>query len=63
MEFALEKKYPRSARYLFASGSVKMRFTPVCVSSKLPLTGQTITFSPSCVDICSFCTRLTPYTG
>ena len=38
-------------------------YTGLCVVEVALDGGQTITFSPSCVDICSFCTRLTPYTG
>ena len=63
MEFALENIIPFSARVSFIAGSVKMRFTPVCASSKLPSMAHTATFSPSWVVIWVFCIALTPFCG
>ena len=43
--------------------SAKMRFTPVCASSKLPFTAITWVFAPPVVTICRRCAWLTPSRG
>lgn len=63
MEFAEDSIMPSLSSAARVSSSVKMRFTALCASSKLPRIATTSTFLPSCVTICSFCMGDTPSTG
>ena len=63
MEFADENSILFCASCSEMAGVVKIFFTPVCASSKLPLMAQTVTFLPSWVFIWCFCMGLTPSTG
>ena len=45
MELAEDRKYPRPASSSRSASSEKMRFTPVCASSKLPRTAHADVFA------------------
>ena len=63
MEFAEERNTPFLRHSSAMPGSEKACFTALCASSKFPSMPTTLTFPPSCVIICSFCTALTPSEG
>ena len=63
MEFAEESTRPCAAIVSAKARSAKMRFTPVCASSKLPFTAITWVFAPPVVTICRRCAWLTPSRG
>ena len=56
MELALDSRKGS----FFPWQAVKICFTPVWASSKLPRTAHTATLFPSWVTICARCTWLTP---
>ena len=62
MELALESTVP-ALKTLGKLLIGKDALDGTLASSKLPRMPQTATLSPSCVDICRFCTRLTLPSG